>query len=74
MATKKTRKKAADRKSAAANDVKQEVVVSKKGLAARVAGLKLFIAAGRPSHADFRKLCGPKGAAMTWAQRAEHLA
>ena len=74
MATKKTGKKAVDRKSAAANDTpKSEVVVSKKGLAARAAGLALYIKAGRPSHADFRRLCGPKGPSMTWLQRAEKL-
>lgn len=70
----KESQKAVDRKSAAANDTpKTEVVVNKKGLAARAAGLALYIKAGPPSHADFRRLCGPKGPAMTWTQRAEHL-
>lgn len=50
-----------------------EVVVSKKGLAARADGLRLYMAAGRPTKSDFIKLCGKKGPAMTWAQRAEHL-
>lgn len=63
---------AKDVKKAAAND-KAEVTITKKGLAARKEGLQLFIKAGRPSHADFRKVFGAKGPAMTWAQRAEQL-
>lgn len=70
--TKKNRK-AVDRKSAAANDNKQEVTITKKGLAARADGLRLYIAAGRPTKSDFIKLCGKKGPAMTWTARAEYL-
>ncbi len=75
--TKKNRKrtkKTVDVKMAAANDKpKSEVVITKKGLAARADGLRLYIAAGRPTKSDFIKLCGKKGPAMTWIQRAEHL-
>ena len=31
------------------------------------------MALGRPTKSDFAKLCGKRGPAMTWAQRAEHL-
>lgn len=72
--TKRVAKKAVDGKSAAANDQpKSEATVTKKGLAARTAGLKLYISAGRPSHADFRKVFGKDGGKLTWAQRAEEV-
>jgi hypothetical protein len=34
-------------------------------------GTRLFALAGRPTKAQFVKVYGPKGPAMTWAQRAE---
>jgi hypothetical protein len=34
-------------------------------------GTRLFALAGRPPKAQFVKVYGPKGPAMTWAQRAE---
>lgn len=34
-------------------------------------GTRLFALAGRPAKAQFVKVYGPKGPAMTWAQRAE---
>ncbi len=37
---------------------------------ARSAGVQLFILAGRPSKADFVKVYGPKGPALTWDARA----
>jgi hypothetical protein len=42
-----------------------------KAVKARAAGTKLFNVAGRPSHADFRKVFGKDGGRLTWAQRAE---
>jgi hypothetical protein len=33
-------------------------------------GTRLFALAGRPTKAQFIKVYGPKGPAMTWAQRA----
>ena len=70
----KKRKKAVDGKMAAANDKpKSEVTLSKKAISARTAGVKLFAMAGRPSHADFRKVFGATGPVMTWSQLAEKL-
>jgi hypothetical protein len=43
----------------------------KKAIKARTSGLKQFIVAGRPSKADFVKVYGKKGPAMTWKQREE---
>jgi len=34
-------------------------------------GTRLYALAGRPTKADFIKVYGPKGPAMTWAQRAK---
>ena len=34
-------------------------------------GARLFAVAGRPTKADFVKVYGAKGPAMTWAQRAK---
>jgi hypothetical protein len=34
-------------------------------------GTRLYALAGRPTKADFMKVYGPKGPAMTWAQRAK---
>lgn len=52
---------------------KQAKTAIKKAISARTAGLKLFIAAGRPTKSDFIRLCGKRGPAMTWTARAEHL-
>jgi NADPH-dependent ferric siderophore reductase len=34
-------------------------------------GTRLYTLAGRPNKTDFVKVYGPKGPAMTWAQRAK---
>jgi hypothetical protein len=41
----------------------------KKAVKKRTAGLKQFIIAGRPTAAQFMKVYGKKGPAMTWAKR-----
>jgi hypothetical protein len=68
----RTKKAVVDGKSAAANDQpKTEVVLTKKAISARSEGVRLYQLAGRPSHADFRKVFGKDGGKLTWAQRAE---
>jgi hypothetical protein len=70
----RTKKAVVDGKSAAANDQpKTEVVLTKKAISARSEGVRLYQLAGRPTKSDFVKLCGKRGPAMTWSQRAEHL-
>jgi hypothetical protein len=50
---------------------KQAKTAIKKAINARTSGLRLFTAAGRPTKAQFVKVYGKKGPAMTWEQRAE---
>lgn len=70
----RAKKTVVDGKSAAANDKpKTEITLTKKAISARTAGVKLYVAAGRPTKSDFIKLCGKRGPAMTWIERAEHL-
>ena len=48
------------------------LVTRSKAARAHIAeGTRLYALAGRPSKAQFVKVCGPKGPAMTWAQRAK---
>ena len=47
------------------------VTRSKTARAHIAEGTRLFALAGRPTKAQFVKVYGPKGPAMTWAQRAE---
>lgn len=74
--TKKNRKrtkKAADGKMAAANDrPKSEVTLTKKAISARAAGVKLFVAAGRPSQTQLVRVFGKDSVKWTWEQRAKH--
>jgi hypothetical protein len=68
-----------DSKKAAANDKPE--VVKVKAVAktmtpeergkARAEGLRLFKLAGKPKKAEFVKVFGKKGPAMTWVARAE---
>ena len=47
-------------------------VTRSKAARARIAeGTRLFALAGRPTKAQFVKVCGAKGPPMTWAQRAK---
>jgi hypothetical protein len=74
--SKKSRSKKAvvDGKSAAANDQpKTEITLTKKAISARSEGVRLYQLAGRPNKSTFIQLCGKRGPAMTWSQRAEHL-
>ena len=50
---------------------KQAQVRSKAARAHIAEGTRLFALAGRPTKAQFIKVYGSKGPAMTWAQRAE---
>jgi len=50
---------------------KQGGVRSKTARSHIAEGTRLFAVAGRPTKADFVKVYGPKGPAMTWAQRAK---
>ena len=47
------------------------VARSKAARASIAEGTRLFALAGRPTKAQFVKVYGAKGPAMTWAQRAE---
>lgn len=44
----------------------------KKAIKARTVGLKLFVAAGRPTQTQLIRVFGKDGARMTWQERAEH--
>ena len=46
------------------------VTRNKAARASIAEGTRLFALAGRPTKAQFVKVYGPKGPAMTWAQRA----
>lgn len=74
--TKKNRKrtkKAVDRKMAAANDrPKSEATLTKKAISARTAGVKLFVAAGRPTQTQLVRVFGKDGVKWTWTARAKH--
>jgi hypothetical protein len=65
----KTKKKATRAKKLA--KPKQGQVRSKAARAHIAEGTRLFALAGRPTKVQFVKVYGPKGPAMTWAQRAE---
>jgi len=54
----------------AAPAAKSSVIRSKAARAHIAEGTRLFALAGRPTKAQFVKVYGPKGPAMTWAQRA----
>ena len=70
----RTKKALVDGKSAAANDKpKTEITLTKKAISARSEGVRLYQLAGRPSHAEFRKVFGKDGGKLTWTQRAEKL-
>jgi hypothetical protein len=70
----RTKKAVVDGKSAAANDKpKTEITLTKKAISARSEGVRLYQLAGRPTKSDFIKLCGQKGPAMQWTERAAHL-
>lgn len=49
---------------------KQTKIRSKVARTSIAEGTRLYVLAGRPSRADFVKVYGPSGPAMTWAQRA----
>ena len=51
--------------------VKQTQVRSKSARAHIAEGTRLFALAGRPTKAQFVRVYGPKGPAMTWEQRAK---
>jgi hypothetical protein len=59
--------KAVDVKKAAAHDVE----VKPEAGAARAAGLRLYILAGKPKKGDFVRVFGQKGPAWTWEARAK---
>ncbi len=66
----KTKKARAVKKAKKAT--KQTRAVRSKTARANIAeGTRLFTLAGRPTKAQFIKVYGPKGPAMTWAQRAK---
>jgi hypothetical protein len=65
----KTKKKATKAKNLA--KPKQTHVRSKAARAHIAEGTRFFALAGRPTKAQFIKVYGPKGPAMTWEQRAE---
>lgn len=60
-----------NRKALATAAKKLQVMTPEQRGKARKEGLRLYALAGRPSHADFRKVYGPKGPAMTWEARAK---
>ncbi len=63
----KTKKRNATKKIKKTAKSKRAQVKSK----AIAEGTRLFALAGRPTKAQFVKVYGPKGPAMTWAERAE---
>ena len=63
----KTKKRNATKKVKKTAKPKRAQVRSK----AIAEGTRLFTLAGRPTKAQFVKVYGPKGPAMTWAQRAK---
>ena len=69
VAAKPATKAKAATKSAPA--VSSSVTRSKTARAHIAEGTRLFALAGRPTKAQFVKVYGAKGPAMTWAQRAE---
>jgi hypothetical protein len=65
----KTKKGKAGKK--AKKPAKLAQVRSKAARAHIAQGTRLFVLAGRPTKAQFIKVYGPSGPAMTWAQRAK---
>ena len=65
----KTKKQATRTKKLATQ--KRTQVRSKAARAHIAEGTRLFALAGRPTKAQFVRVYGPKGPAMTWAQRAK---
>jgi hypothetical protein len=68
--TMKNKKKAKVAKKAK-KPVKRTQVRSKAARVHIAEGTRLFALAGRPTKAQFVKVYGPKGPAMTWTQRAK---
>jgi hypothetical protein len=65
----KTKKVKAPKK--ATKPAKQTQVRSKPARSHVAEGARLYAFAGRPTKADFIKVYGAKGPAMTWVQRAK---
>jgi len=68
----KSKKKTKTAKKARKQVQRKEVQLRSKAARAHIAeGTRLFALAGRPTKAQFIKVYGPKGPAMTWEQRAK---
>jgi hypothetical protein len=68
-----TQRKELDRLTRAEAAVITELVAATGSHSALREGMRLYKLAGRPGKPDFIRLCGKRGPAMTWVERAKHL-
>jgi hypothetical protein len=68
----RTKKGKAPKKAKRLAKTAKQTQVRSKAVRSHIAeGTRLFALAGRPTKAQFVKVYGPNGPAMTWAQRAK---